>query len=119
VGPNDHREFAFHTVWGGNFNDSPDPAVFAKRCDHDGYAPAKAVCDYLMQNGAVEFSGNNAKHALVCLSPRTRFAPGVSLDRGDFSLSYGSPVRGSNITVEFTQDKTLGGMVLRVAADGY
>ena len=119
VRSDEHHEFTFHTLWGGNFNDSPDPAVFAKRCDHNGYAPAKAVCDYLMENGAVEFSGNNAKHALACLSPGTRFAPLVSLDLGAFSLSYGTPERGSNLTVEFSEDKKLGGMMLRVAADGY
>jgi Methyltransferase domain len=50
--------------WGSGFKGSGNElALYAKRCDHNGYEPAKAVCAYLMEHGATEFSGNNAQNA--------------------------------------------------------
>jgi hypothetical protein len=119
ISPDETRLIRFHTTWGSNFKDSPDPAIFAKRCDHQGYEPAKAVCAYLMKHGAVEFSENNAERALSCLAPPTRFAPEAHLHTGAFSVDYGTPERGSNITLTFQEASSLGGMVLRIEADGY
>lgn len=120
VRPGEAREFVFHTRWGGGFNDSPgEQVIYAKRCIHNGYAPAKAVCEYLMDHGAVEFSGNNVKRALVCLSPGTHFANQVELNQGAFSLSYGSQKRGSLLAVEFKEDVDIGGMVMSIKAEGY
>jgi len=120
VGPDDARELAFHTSWGSNFKDEPgEKALFAKRCLHQGYAPAQAVCAELMESGATEFSDNNAKRAIACLSPGTGFAPEVGFSAGRFSLQSGNSDAGAFVTVEFAEDKDIGGMVLRIQADGY
>lgn len=58
VKPDETRVLKFHTSWGSNFKDDEEPAFIAKRCDHGDYEPAKAVCEYLMEHGATEFSGN-------------------------------------------------------------
>jgi hypothetical protein len=119
VGPNDVRSIAFHTSWGANFSDDPEPVIFAKRCIHGDYKPAQAVCAYLIDHGATEFSGNNAERAISCLAPQTHFGQDVDLNGGEFSIGFGNPERGSNVTIEFAPDATLGGMVLRIKADGY
>jgi hypothetical protein len=119
IGREETRLIEFHTSWGSNFKDSPNPAIFAKRCNHQNYEPARAVCDYLMKHGAVEFSENNAERALSCLAPPTGFAADVHLHTGSFSVDYGTPDRGSNITLTFLDDPEVGGMVLRIEADGY
>ncbi|TCV96388.1 hypothetical protein EC912_102739 [Luteibacter rhizovicinus] len=113
------RKLEFHTSWGQNFKDSTDYAFLAKRCIHDSYAPAKAVCDHLMEYGAIEFSGNNATRAIACLSPGTHFGWPFQLDRVEVSFPYGSEQRGSNVTIQFDKDSELGGMVLKITADGY
>src|SRR6185369_14146466 len=63
VQPGQTRSLELHTNWGGGCNDSkrPDVVIYEKRCDSHDYAQATAVCKLLMQNGAVEFSGENAK----------------------------------------------------------
>jgi hypothetical protein len=119
VRPNETRVLKFHTSWGSNFHDSNEPALAAKRCDHGGYEPAKAVCDYLMEHGATEFSGNNAKSAIGCLSTKTRFAAGTELHSINFSLTFGGDDRGSLVDITLQEDKELGGMVLSITADGY
>lgn len=119
VGPNDVRSIAFHTSWGGNFRDDPEPVIFSKRCIHGDYKPAQAVCAYLIGHGAAEFSGNNAERAISCLAPQTHFGPDVDLNGGEFSIGFGTPEQGSHITIQFAPDATLGGMVLRIVADGY
>jgi hypothetical protein len=119
VKPGETREFTFHTSWGGDFKDSSDQAIYAKRCNDGGYVPAQKVCDYLMEHGAVEFAGNNVKEALSCLSPRTRFAPSLGLQRASFSLPIGTQDRGSLVELEFYEDPEIGGMAFKVSADGY
>ena len=119
VKPDETKTFEFHTSWGGNFKDSAQPAFFAKRCNHFGYGPAGAVCTYLMEHGATEFSDTNFKRAVMCLSPQTRLDSGLSVSGAAMSLSYGSPDRGAHVSLEFSEDSQLGGMVLKVAADGY
>jgi len=120
VKPDETRTLEFHTSWGSDFRDSNDESVLsAKRCIHNGYEPAKAVCAYLMQNGAVEFSGNNAKQALMCLSRKSHFADRLVLDGIELSLTYGSEERGSNVDIKYSPDDKLGGMVLSITARGY
>jgi hypothetical protein len=119
VKPDETNTLEFHTSWGGNFKDSAEPAIFAKRCNHFGYGPAGAVCTYLMEHGATEFSDTNFKRAVMCLSPETRLDSGLSVSGAAMSLSYGSPDRGAHVSLEFSEDSQLGGMVLKVAADGY
>jgi len=114
------RELTFRTSWGGDFKDSSEQEVmFAKRCDHGGYAPAKMVCEYLMEKGAVEFAGNNVKDALACLSPQTRFAPKVALHQASFSFAVGTDDRGALVEMDFYPDEAVGGMAFKVVADGY
>lgn len=117
--PNEKREFSFHTSWGGNFKDSPEPAVVARRCVHNGYEPAKEVCDYLMEHGSAEFAGTNVQGAISCLSKKTRFAPLFQLNSGTFSFSHGSDDRGALVDITFKEDESLGGMVFRLEAEGY
>lgn len=113
------RSLEFHTLWGANFEGAPEPAIFAKRCNHHGYATAMAVCAYFMEHGAVEFSDNNLKRAATCLSPKTRIDASVSLHDTSMSLEYGNDDRGSTVTLAYLEDPQLGGMVLKVVADGY
>jgi hypothetical protein len=115
VKPDERKTFEFHTSWGGNFKDSTELTISAKRCNHFGYGPAEAACAFLMKHGATEFSDNNFKRAVVCLSPKTRFGSGLSVSSAAMSLSYGS----ADVSLEFSEDSQTGGMVLKVAADGY
>jgi len=120
VRKNESKVFAFHTSWGSDFKGSDDESVlYAKRCDHGGYDPAKSVCAYLMEHGAVEFSGNNVKVVVMCLSRNTHFADRLDLHRVELSLTYGTENHGSIIDIKFVPDEQLGGMVLSVTADGY
>ena len=119
VQADEKREIAFRTSWGSNFKDSSEPAVFAKRCSHNGYDPAKRVCDYLMGQGSAEFADANVKNAITCLSRKTHFAPLFKLNAGDFSFNYGSPNRGALIDISLRDDKAIGGMIFQLAADGY
>ncbi len=120
VAPGETRALAFNTRWGADFKDSADENVMsAKRCAHGGYAPAKAVCASLMEHGAVEFSQSNAERALTCLSSGTRFASQVTMTRGAFSFNHGTDERGSSVKLIFDEDQQLGGMVLRITAEGY
>ena len=125
VKPNEKREFEFQTSWGTGFKTSPgaqgsiSPSLLEKWCVHNGYEPAKAVCDNLMHFGSVEFPGSNAMEAIMCLSPKTQFAGRFQLQRIDAEFSRGTDDRGVDITVRLEEDKALGAMVLKVTADGY
>jgi ribosomal protein L37E len=119
VQPDDKREVAFHTSWGSNFKDAQESAISAKRCTHNSYEPAKAVCAYLMEHGYTEFADINVKNSISCLSKKTKFAPMLSLNGGEFSFSYGSDNKGALIDITFKEDPEIGGMVFRVVADGY
>jgi hypothetical protein len=119
VKPNETHVLRFRTSWGSNFNDEAEPAISAKRCEHGGYDPAKAVCDYLMAHGATEFSGNNAKSAVSCLSKHTRLAAGMQINSISVSFSVGTESRGSLVDIDFVSDAEIGGMVLSITADGY
>jgi len=113
------RTLEFHTSWGAHFKDSTEPAIFAKRCNHFGYGQAEAVCSSLMESGSIEFAGSNLKRAVMCLSPKTRLDSGLSVSSAAISLSYGSPDRGANVSLELSEDTQIGGMVLKLAADGF
>jgi len=119
VKPDETKELTFHTSWGRNFKDKTDQVMYAVRCIHNGYTPARTVCADLTKYGAVEFAGENAKRAISCLSPHTVFGPYLNFSQGDFSLTYGNPNRGSLVTVKFYEDAQIGGMALAVSAEGY
>ena len=122
VQPGQTKSLEFHTHWGlGGFTNlkETENSLSSKRCNSHDYAPAEAVCSYLMQNGAVEFAGENAKRALMCLSRRMTFGEMIRLDRGEFDFHYGSDYRGSNLTLEYDEDHEIGGMVLAITAEGY
>jgi hypothetical protein len=121
VKKDESRTLEFRTSWGTDFKDSPSSGnVFAaRRCMFADYEPGRSVCDYLMEHGAIEFSENNAKNAIVCLAPAMRFPPNMTLDRIAVSFYYGTESRGSNIQITFAEDRTIGGMVLTIKADGY
>jgi hypothetical protein len=119
VGPEAKHELVFRTSWGANFKDETGPAIYAKRCEHGGYEPAGPACKALVEEGVTEFSGRNVQRVLECLSPKTRFGRGLQLSEGRFSLEYGTPDRGSFVTIDFHADEAIGGMALRIAVDGY
>lgn len=102
--PGETKKLTFHTLWGSNFKGKSEPSISTTACAHSDDLPAKAVCKYLTEHASVEFSGNNVKRALSCLSTRTRFDPSVELNEGVFSLSYGSSSRGSLVTIKFEED---------------
>lgn len=113
------QSLEFHTVWGGDFKSVTARTLYEKQCIDHGYQPAKVVCKYLMQNGASEFSGNNAKRAVSCLAPATHFASPMRLDGLDVSFLFGTPNRGSNITVSYRPATKMRGMVMVITAAGY
>jgi hypothetical protein len=119
VQPDETREFTFRTSWGANFKNAVEPAISAKLCEHEDYAPAERVCAYLMDHGSTEFAGANVKDAVSCLSHKTRFDSRLSLNEADFSLSYGSENRGVLVDVTLKEDAEVGGMTLKVVAHGY
>jgi hypothetical protein len=119
VKPDEQREFTLRTSWGMNFKDAPEQAFAAKRCEHNDYEPAMKVCEYLMENSAIEFAGVNVKDAITCLSKKTRFAPSMNLNYGSFSFQYGSDNQGALIDITLQYDEKIGGKAFRLAADGY
>ena len=119
VQPDEKRSFMFRTSWGSNFKDDQKPALYAMRCEHDGYDPAKAVCRYLAKYGSIEFTWIDVKDAISCLSRKTRFEPLLRINSGDFSFTYGSDHRGALIDIQFNEDPHIGGMVFKLTADGY
>ena len=121
VEPDEARTFIFRTSWGSNFKDAEaeKPAFFAKRCEHDGYEPAKKVCAYLVEHGSTEFTWINVKDTISCLSGKTKFDPALRLNSGEFRFSYGSEHRGAWIDISFQEDQEVGGMAFRLTADGY
>jgi hypothetical protein len=118
VKPNETRVLKFHTIWGGGFNGSDQDTMFEKACEHNEYQPARVLCAYLMENGAVEFAGENAKSVISCLSSKTHF-PGGILHGISYSLTFGTDNRGSHVNIEYSQGERFGGMVLSITADGY
>lgn len=119
VNSGETREFTLHTIWGRNFNDSSEQVMYSKRCEHGGYGPSEEVCRYFTKHSAAEFAALNVKRTLSCLSPDTRIGRDVRMDRAAFSFSYDSERGGSHVTVEFGEDRKLGGMALRVVTEGY
>ncbi len=109
----------FHTSWGSNFNDDPELALSAKRCNHFAYDPAQAVCAYRMEHGATEFPGNNRKREVMCLPKKTSFADLMNIDGLLLSFKYGTGQPVSKVEVKFAPDEELGGMVLSITASGY
>ena len=93
--------------------------IYAKNCEHFGYAPADAACKVFMETGATEFSEINFKRAMGCLSPKTTFDPDLSVEKASVSFSYDSVDRGSSIKLSYEGDDERGGMVLRITANGY
>ncbi len=119
VQPDESRVLEFRTSWGSSFKDSTEPALFAKRCNHFGYSPAETMCEYLVKHGATEFSDNNLKRSVMCLSPKTKLDSGLSIADATFSLSYGSDDRGALVSLKLVEDPKIGGVVLRISVDGY
>ena len=115
------RSLKFRTSWGADFKDASDPSsvIYARRCEHDKYPPAVAVCNSLMEFGAVEAPGANVKRVLVCPSRRTSFAPKLQLAAAEFNFFYGTENRGSKVTIKFGEDLRIGGTAMEISAAGY
>jgi hypothetical protein len=122
IQPNQTQSIEFRTIRGqfkGSLPSSTDIVISEKRCENHGYAPAEAVCTILMESGLTEFSGENAKRVLSCLSPKTKFGNMMQLETGQFSFHVGTDYRGSNIELVFREDAEIGGMILAITARGY
>ena len=125
INPDEKRSVEFHTIWGEGFKDIPSKAdsdritIASKRCIDQGYAPATVLCQSLMENGAMEFSNMNAQSVITCLSPKTQFGLNLKLERFFATFSYGTPNRGSNVEITFGENSKIGGMSLKIEADGY
>jgi hypothetical protein len=119
VKPHESKTITFRTSWGAEFKDSEEPSLAEKRCQHDGYDPAKLVCADLMAHGSTEFAGVNARRAVSCLSRETRFAPRMSVHAIAVSFSYGTDDRGSLVDISLAEDEVVGGMALTITAEGY
>jgi hypothetical protein len=118
VKPDETHVLKFHSIWGGGFTGSDQDTMFEKACEHNQYGPAKRLCAFFMESGAVEFAGENAKSVISCLSSKTHFPSGI-LHGISYSLTFGTHNRGSNVDIEYSQDEQLGGMVLSITAKGY
>jgi hypothetical protein len=70
------------------------------------------------KHGNIERSDLNALRVLECLAPDTSFGR-VRLDAGGFSLTYGTPDRGAELGIVFSDDARRGKHVLRIVAEGY
>lgn len=121
VGRDAHREIVFRTSWGGGFKDDPatSNSMSAKRCEHGGYDKAESVCEVLMKDSSTEFGNVNAMRSVVCISPDIHFPRYIEFEHGEFSLHYGTEERGASISISFEEDQQIGGMALRIVADGY
>jgi hypothetical protein len=114
----ERRAVRFYTIWGSNFRDREQAVTGAKRCEFDGYEPARAVCVHLMKSGYIEFAGENAKQAIECFSRKNRF----DIQTRVYAISVGIPVERtggvSRIDIDLQKNEELGGMVLTITANG-
>jgi hypothetical protein len=119
VQPDESRTIVFNTCWGGNCGGADNRAIASNACAHaHGDEAGKAVCAALSEHGNIERSDLNALRVLKCLAPETNFGR-VRLNAGDFSLTYGTPDRGAQLSVVFGDDDRRGKHVLRIVAEGY
>ena len=118
VQPDETRRLKFHTSWGRNFKDDATEAMWAKRCDHGGYEPAKALCTYLLEHSSTEFAGYNLKRAMMCLSPEMDIRS-LSFKHAAISMHYGTEDRGSLVDFDLMQNAEIGGATLVISVDGY
>ncbi len=72
-----------------------------------------------MKDSSTEFGNVNAMRAVVCISPDIHFPRYIEFEHGEFSLHYGTEERGASISISFEEDQQIGGMALRIVADGY
>ncbi|QWF16911.1 hypothetical protein [Lysobacter capsici] len=119
IQPNSEQEFTYRISWGENFKDSAETVLGAKRCEHNGYGPARNICSYLMEHGSVESAGVIVMHAVSCLTRKSRFDPSLRIHGANLSFSYGGRNRDALIDLTYEEDKKVGGMALRLVATGY
>lgn len=119
IPPNSEQEFTYRISWGENFKDSEEPVLGAKRCEHNGYGPARNICSYLMEHGSIESAGVIVMHAVSCLTRKSRFGPSLRIHSANLSFSYGGRNRGALIDLIYEEDKKIGGKALRLVATGY
>lgn len=118
VKPGETRALKFNMIMGSNFKGREGEAKGAKRCEFNSYEPAKTVCKYFMSFTTSDSSGYNARSAITCLSPKTRFAVGTRLHAIAFSTPFGSSAHPHRVDVVYAEDKELGGMALTITVNG-
>lgn len=107
-----------HTSWGANFKDDED-VMAAKRCIHGDSPLAKKACEYLMKSASTEFAELNFKKVFLCLSPKTQIEKNVQFSHVAVSLTFGSEERGALLKLSLEKNERIGGMVLKLEAEGY
>jgi hypothetical protein len=117
------QSIVFRTHWGGGFSDEAEDGevIFAaKRCDADSdHAPAATACRALMEEGAIEFADSNFRRIVTCLSPKSKFAAGISIHHAGYRFTVGDEEVGAFVTIEFAPDEKIGGMAMRILTSGY
>ena len=119
VKPDETRTIEFQTSWGAGFKGSSERTMFEKRCIHEEYPPAMNACNLLMKHGAIEFSDQNFSDALSCLSSKTELGSEIQVEQAKVSFSSGTHDRGAHIEISFGWNEEIGGMNLKIQADGY
>jgi hypothetical protein len=97
------------TDWGGRFTEPDHPGeqiLSAQSCEHDDYAPGRALCAYLLANTSSEFQGINARRALHCIGIEVSGRSPTDDDRlpraARSHAILGARVR-SEVVIEFAQ----------------
>lgn len=87
--PGQRHEVVLRGGWGG------DTANVLKThdCRHSGYAPAQALCAYLLPNTSWEFGHYNAKEAAACLDSAGRKDVMTRLDKGEVPVEITSSLQ--------------------------
>jgi hypothetical protein len=83
--------------WGGGQSD----IVMTHDCMHDGYAPAMALCSYLLPHSSWEFGKANAEAVLGCLD-RATYRSGLELLKLDQEMALKGHLRSTKYKVMIT-----------------
>jgi len=89
------RKVRLLTDWGAVFTrkERDEELMYSISCEHQTYAPAQALCAYLLKNASVEFMGINVRRALSCMGKR---------------VSGRSPTDDDQLPASFISQKVLG-----------
>jgi hypothetical protein len=118
--PGETHVVSLETAWGSS-NAHPD-SLDSRDCTSGGYEPGARLCRYLVQHSSTEFSDNNFRAALACLSNVPVHTKNyVTYERLDARVSaYGAAGVRENVELwlEFKPNTVHGTMQLDIGAHG-